>query len=63
MLVCELEGSLRMFFLTAAIVGWASNVMKFIFLPSYLDPSSGQDIFYRGAVEFGQILVKLAIKE
>ena len=47
----------------SAIVGWASNAMKLIFLPSDLDPSLGQDIFHGGVIELGHLLVELAIRE
>ena len=61
--VYRLEGFLRTLFLTAAIVGWASDAMKLIFLPSDLDPSSSQDIFHGGVVELGQLLIELVVRE
>ena len=62
-LVCRLEGSLRTSFLTAAIVGWAFDAMKLIFLPSDLNPCLGLGILYGGAVELGQLFVKLVVRE
>ena len=52
-----------MSFLTMAIVGWVFDAMKLIFLPSDLNPCSGQGILHRGAVELGQLFVKLPVME
>lgn len=37
--------------------------MKFVFLPSDLNLSLGQDIFHDSTVELGELLVELAIRE
>ena len=37
--------------------------MELILFPSYLNPCTCQDIFHCGAIELGQVLIKLSIRE
>ena len=39
------------------------TAMELVFFSSNLDPRLGQDVFYGGAIELGEILVELIIRE
>ena len=52
-----------MSFLLTAIVGQAMETIEFIIFPPDLNPSLHQDIFHGGAIELGELLIELAIRE
>ena len=38
-------------------------VMEIVFLPSDLNPSSGQNVLYSGAIEHSELLVECTIRD
>ena len=55
--------SLRTSLLTPAIMSRPLGAVEFIFFPTDLNPSSGQNILHGGAVELGQLFVELPVRE